>query len=148
MIREPGMHLNEVKDRVCGRIDDARARIIELGETILRHPELGFCEFKTAALAAAVFKSLQLPVREGLAVTGVRAELDTGRPGPTVALLGELDALLAPTHMHADPATGAAHDCGHHAQIAALLGAALGLTDPEVVGSLSGRIVFMAVPAE
>lgn len=142
------MHLNEVKDRVCGRIDDARERIIELGETILRHPELGFCEFKTAALAATVFKSLQLPVREGLAVTGVRAELDTGRPGPTVALLGELDALLAPTHRFADPATGAAHACGHHAQMAALLGAAIGLTEAGVTSALSGKIVFMAVPAE
>lgn len=32
--RESGMHLNEVKDRVCGRIDAARERIIEQGETV------------------------------------------------------------------------------------------------------------------
>jgi amidohydrolase len=48
----------------------------------------------------------------------------------------------------ADPVTGAAHACGHNAQIAGLLGAAMGLLDAGAPEALAGRIVFFAVPAE
>ena len=61
---------------------------------------------------------------------------------------GELDALLVPDHPRANPETGAAHACGHNAQIAGLIGAATALTDPNILRELSGSIVLMAVPAE
>lgn len=48
----------------------------------------------------------------------------------------------------ADPVNGTAHACGHHAQIAAMIGAALALTNEEVQASLSGSVSFFAVPAE
>src|SRR6185295_16678937 len=51
-------------------------------------------------------------------------------------------------HPLADPATGAAHACGHNAQVAGLLGAAMGLLDAQAPAHLAGRVVFMAVPAE
>ena len=59
----------------------------------------------------------------GLAITGVRADA-AGRAGdgPTFALLGELDGLVVPGHPVADPETGAAHACGHNAQVAGMLG--------------------------
>jgi amidohydrolase len=68
--------------------------------------------------------------------------------GPTFALLGELDALVVAGHPEGDPATGAAHACGHNAQVAALLGAAMGLLETSALDHLSGRLVFFAVPAE
>ncbi|MCH8157559.1 MAG: hypothetical protein IID18_07400, partial [Nitrospinae bacterium] len=71
-----------------------------------------------------------------------------GTAGPTLAILGELDSLIVADHPHADPKTGAAHACGHHCQIAMMLGAATALTQSGVLESLSGRIAFMAVPAE
>ena len=71
-----------------------------------------------------------------------------GKPGPTVALMGELDALLVPDHPRANPETGAAHACGHNAQIAGLLGAAAGLSADGVAEQLSGNVGFFAVPAE
>jgi len=82
-------------------------------------------------------------------MTGVRADV-AGRAGtgPTFAVLGELDALVVTGHPVADPQTGAAHACGHNAQVAGLLGAAMGLLDSKAFDHLAGRVVFFAVPAE
>jgi amidohydrolase len=89
-----------------------------------------------------------LDVREGIAKTGLKAILDTGRPGPTVAVICELDSLRVPGHPGADPVTGAAHACGHHTQPGMLLGVLRGLTAPGVLDALSGRVAFIATPAE
>jgi amidohydrolase len=70
------------------------------------------------------------------------------KDGPTFALLGELDGLVVAGHPVADPQTGAAHACGHNAQIAGLLGAAMGLVGAKAFEHLAGRVVFFAVPAE
>jgi amidohydrolase len=139
---------DEVKRRVCEAIDRQSERIISLGETIRRQPELGFKEFKTARLVDETFGSLGLKPRTGLAVTGVRADARGAKDGPTFALLGELDGLVVAGHPIADSDTGAAHACGHNAQIAALLGAAIGLTAARAFEHLAGRVVFFAVPAE
>ena len=81
-------------------------------------------------------------------MTGVRADASGSTPGPTMAVLGELDSLIVGDHPHADPVTNAAHACGHHCQIAMMLGAASALTNSDILQSLAGRIAFMAVPAE
>src|SRR6266478_3195841 len=143
------MMRDDLKRDVWQAIDRRRDDIIGLGEQIRRHPELGFKEFKTSRLVEQTLGKLGLSPRSGLAVTGVRADLP-GRAGdgPTFALLGELDALVVVGHPDADPATGAAHACGHNAQIAGLLGAAMGLMDARAAAHLAGRLVFFAVPAE
>ena len=105
------MNGEELKRRVCDAIDAQRQKILEIGEWTLHHPETAFREEKTSAMVADFFRSLNLPVRTGLAVTGCRADWKGALPGPTVALLGELDAILLPEHPCADPATGAAHAC-------------------------------------
>ena len=138
----------DLKQRVADAIDDRQDEIIAIGETIMGRPELGFKEFETAALVAQTFAELELEHRTGLAITGVSARIDTGRPGPKLALIGELDALTVPGHPREDPTTHAAHACGHNAQIAGLMGAAAALSDPRVQHELSGTIVLMAVPAE
>jgi amidohydrolase len=97
---------------------------------------------------ASKFAELGIPTCGGLALTGVRSELAGGSAGPTLAILGELDSLIVNEHPYADPNTGAAHACGHHCQIGMLFGAVVGLMQPEVLSELSGRLVFMAVPAE
>jgi amidohydrolase len=56
--------------------------------------------------------------------------------------------LIVNEHPFANPKTGAAHACGHHCQIAMMFGAAFGLMQPDILSALSGRLVFMAVPAE
>ncbi len=139
---------DEVKRAVCETIDGKASLIIGLGDNIRRNPELGFKEFKTARLVEETFKELGLSPRGGLALTGVRAEARGVKDGPTFALLGELDGLVVAGHPVADPQTGAAHACGHNAQIAGLLGAATGLLGARAFDHLAGRVVFFAVPAE
>jgi amidohydrolase len=139
---------DELKRKVCETIDGQADRIIGLGETIRKNPELGFKEFKTARLVEDTLRELGLGPRGGLAVTGVRAEARGRGDGPTLALLGELDALVVAGHPVADPTTGAAHACGHNAQVAGLLGAAMGLTGAGAFEHMAGRVVFFAVPAE
>jgi amidohydrolase len=139
---------DQLKRAVCEAIDSHADAIIDLGETILRHPETGFNEVKTAALVAERMSALGLAPRTGLALTGVKGRLAARAPGPRLAFIGELDSLRTSEHPLADPATGAAHSCGHHAQIAGMLGAAVGLTHAKIAEHLAGEIIFFAVPAE
>src|SRR5882762_3211805 len=152
--RHPGarrghMTKDELKQQVYQAIEQRGDEIIGLGEEIRRHPELGFKEVKTARLVEETFKKLGLAPRSGLAMTGVRAEVaGRGGEGPTFAVLGELDALVVAGHPEGDAVTGAAHACGHNAQIAGMLGAAMGLLDAKAFDQLGGRVVFFSVPAE
>ena len=139
---------DELKRRAAEVIDARADELVGIARAILENPEPGFREVKTARLVAGKFAEMGLPARTGLGVTGVRADLPGGSPGPALAVLGELDSLIVNEHPHADAATGAAHACGHHCQVAMMLGAAMALQQPEVLNALSGRLVFMAVPAE
>jgi amidohydrolase len=138
----------ELKRHVCEAIDRRAEQIIKIGETIRHNPELGFKEIKTARLVELTLKELGLSPQTGLALTGVRATMNGAKPGPTLALLGELDGLVVSDHPLADPETGAAHACGHNAQIAGLLGAVMGFLDSKALQHLAGRVVAFAVPAE
>ncbi|MCP3696045.1 MAG: amidohydrolase [Planctomycetaceae bacterium] len=137
-----------LKQTVCQTIDEARDRVVGIGEAIMDAPELGFKEHRTAERVRTTFEDLGLEAESGLAITGVKAILRGGQPGPTVALMGELDALQVPGHPRADAETGAAHACGHNAQIAGLMGAAIGLSQSGIADQLAGNVVFFAVPAE
>jgi len=143
------MTKDELKRRIFEAIDSRADEIIGIGERILKNPEMGFKEVKTAALVHETFQRLGLESRAGLAMTGVRADV-RGRAGegPTFALLGELDGLRVTGHPQADPQTGAAHACGHNAQVAGMLGAAMGLVDAKAFDHLAGRVALFAVPAE
>ena len=138
----------DLKRRAAEIIDAKADELTAIAKTILKNPEPGFRELKTARLVAEQFGALGMQPRSGLAVPGVRADASGTSAGPTLAILGELDSLIVSDHPHADPGTGAAHACGHHCQIAMMLGAATALTNHDVLDNLAGRIAFMAVPAE
>ena len=74
-------------------------------------------------------------------LTGFCTEVDTGREGPTLLIMGELDSIICPSHPESDPETGAVHSCGHNAQCAGLLGVAAALTEPGILDDLSGKIL-------
>jgi len=140
--------LGDVKRAVCEAIDRQSEKIVTVGETIRKSPELGFKEFKTSRLVEETMREIGLQPKGGLAITGVRGEARGKTDGPTFALLGELDGLVVAGHPVADPQTGAAHACGHNAQVAGMLGAAMGLVGAKAFEHLAGRVVFFAVPAE
>lgn len=114
---------------------------------VLAHPETGYQERFASQAVANALESHGYEVTRGLAVTGLSATWDSGLPGPTCVVGGELDALIVPDHPYADPETGAAHACGHHAQLGVLLAiaAAFASSDPSGV---PGRVRFVATPAE
>jgi len=141
-------NVTETKRLVCEEIDRHGEELVAVAKEILAHPEPGFRETRTAGVVAERFRALGLTPREGIALTGVKAHLESGRAGPNIAVMGELDSLIVPGHPHADPETGAAHACGHHCQIASMLGTAVGLMPESILGQLCGTVTFIAVPAE
>ena len=140
--------VDELKATALAAIDRRRDWLIDVAKAILRNPETGFREVKTSRLVSEKLAELGIAHERGIALTGLKGYLTGSSSGPTVALLGELDSIRVPAHPNADPETGAAHACGHHCQPGMMLGAAVGLMAPEVLGSLSGRVALMALPAE
>lgn len=116
-------------------------------------PETGFEERCTAAYVAETLSGLGLPVRTGIATTGVTALLDTGLEGPVVMLRADMDALPvteATGLPFASRHEGRMHACGHDAHMAMLLGAAemLSAIVREEPGRLRGKVLFLFQPAE
>lgn len=142
------MNREELKRKVCEAIDRRQEDMIRVAQTMLSHPELGYRESRTAALVKAELQKLNLPIREGLALTGVEGTLSGKETGPTVVVMGELDSVMEKKSPLADPVTGAAHLCGHHIQVASMLGAAMGLVGAGAAPLLSGRVKFLGCPAE
>jgi amidohydrolase len=137
-----------LKTAISAALDRFRDQLAAFGDDIFSHAEVGFREERTAALVAEQLRALGLTVEERLALTGVKARLRGARPGPTVAVLGELDGLPVPDHPSADPATGVVHACGHNAQLTHVVGVARALVEANATDQLAGDVVLMAVPAE
>ncbi len=140
--------IDGLKARAQAAIDDRSDWLVDIAKTILANPEPGFHEVKTSRFVSDKLDELGIAHESDIALTGLKGYLRGKRPGPTVAVIGELDSLRVLEHPHADPETGAAHACGHHCQIGMMLGAAVGLMIPDVLGELSGNVALIAVPAE
>ncbi|HAL48714.1 MAG TPA: amidohydrolase, partial [Dehalococcoidia bacterium] len=140
--------IEQLKSIAQAAIDERAEWLIEAAQTILANPEPGFLEVKTSRFVSEKLSELGVSHQSGIALTGLKGVIEGGRPGPTVAVIGELDSLRVLEHAHADPETGAAHACGHHCQTPMMLGAAVGLLAPEVMESLAGNVALIAVPAE
>ena len=138
----------ELKNIICQHIERNKEQIIAIGQKIFRNPELGFKEVKTSAIIKETFESLGLKYSDKLALTAVKAHVNGRKSECRVAVIGEMDAVLCPDHKFADANTGAAHSCGHNAQVAAMLGVAIGLIKSGAMEHLDGDVVFMGVPAE
>ncbi len=138
----------EMKAVAQAEIDRRGDELVRIAKTILDNPEPGFREEKTSRLVAETFRGMGVPFQDGIGITGLKGALDSGTPGPTVAVMGELDSLKVLGHPHADPITSAAHACGHHCQIGMMLGVGMGLKAAGVMEGLAGRVALIAVPAE
>lgn len=139
---------DEVKRQVLAAIDAHEAEIKDLGRQIWRNPELGYKERKTAALMQEVFDGLGMRSRTGIAQTGVKGYLPGRSAGGVVAVAGDMDCVVCPEHPDADLETGGAHSCGHHSQVAAVLGTAIALARSGAMRWLDGEVQFLGMPAE
>ena len=129
-------------------VDEHRRLIFDAADFLWKHPETGYREVKSSRYLAEQFRSLGYDLVMAEGITGFYTVIDTGREGPEVLILGELDSIICPAHECADPKTGAVHSCGHHAQCATLLGIAAALKDEKILDKLCGKIRLCAVPAE
>ena len=133
-------------------LEDAQALLPEavtLRRDLHAHPELGLELPRTQAAIVTSLEGLGLSITLGKALSSVTAVLDTGRPGPTVLLRADMDALPMPEDTgeeFASTVDGAMHACGHDAHVAMLVGAAKLLVDRKEM--LKGKVVFMFQPGE
>lgn len=141
-------HLRRELEIISEFTEKNRERILQAFEYIWNHPEVGYKEWKTSEYLEREFERLGYKVQTTRGIPGFIAELDSGREGPCVAIMGELDALMCANHPDANPQTGAVHACGHCIQTSAMLGAAAVLKEEILLEKLSGSVRFVAVPAE
>jgi len=123
--------------------------LVALRRRVHHHPELGFREEQTSALAIQQLCDLGIPVRAGVGRTGVIGEL--GDLGPCIALRADMDALPIQEENpvpYASAVPGVMHACGHDAHVACLIGAAHLLAEEAAAGRLPGRVRFLFQPSE
>lgn len=135
-------------EKINQAVEKHKALILEAERYIWEHPQTGFREFETSRYLEEKFEKLGYNLVKAGDIPGFYAVLDTGKPGPEVLVLGELDSLICPNHKDAQPETGYVHACGHNVQCATILGVAAALKEPGVLDGLCGRIRLCAVPAE
>ena len=140
--------IDELKRRAIEAIENKRRDLVEMGDALLHMPETGFREHRTSAFVKERLEELGLLVRDGIAITGLKAKAEGRSRSKCVGIMGELDALVFPSHIHADRVTGYGHACGHHAQLTMVIGTAIGLIESGVLSELDGDVAFLAVPAE
>lgn len=144
-------------DKVAMLASEVEGEVIEWRRHFHQFPELSNREFNTATRIAEELRKMGLKVDTGIAITGVVAVLEGGKPGPTIGLRADIDALPVvertpipfaskETSEYLGNEVGVMHACGHDTHIAMLLGAAKVLT--QMKDEISGKIVFVFQPAE
>jgi amidohydrolase len=137
--------------------DQLEQKVIEWRRDLHQNPELSNREFRTAKVIAEHLNKLGLDVQTGVAHTGVVGVLVGGKPGPTIALRADMDALpvIEQTDVPFKSTTmseyrgkevGVMHACGHDLHMAMLMGAAEKLAS--IKEQVAGTVVFIFQPAE
>jgi amidohydrolase len=143
--------------RIDASVKPLEARLIEWRRDFHQNPELSNREVRTAQKVEEHLRSLGLEVKTGIAHTGVAAVLRGGKPGPTIALRADMDALpvteladvpfkSTATGEYRGESVGVMHACGHDAHVAILMTVAQALAGMRK--DLPGNILFIFQPAE
>lgn len=133
---------------LCAAVESHRREIFAAERYIWTHAETGFKEWETSAYLEKAFEDMGYSLTRAGNIPGFYTDIDTGRKGPKVLVMAELDAIINFEHPEARENTGAVHACGHNAQCAAMLGIAHALRENGALQDLSGSIRLMLVPAE
>jgi amidohydrolase len=140
---------NDPANRIRDAAEALEPRLVAMRRDIHAHPELAFEETRTAGIVAAELARLGIPHRTKVGRTGVLGVIEGGRPGPTLAIRADMDAL--PIHEetgldYGSTVDGKMHACGHDIHTTTLLGVAGVLKD--LAPMLAGRVVLVFQPAE
>ena len=121
--------MDKIEKKIVEIIDKNREKIINFAKDIYEHPELGYKEERTAQKVLEILKENSEEVKTNLAITGIKGYLKKKNSEDiNVALIGELDAVVSPNNPWADKKTGACHACGHHTQLAGIIGSSISLS--------------------
>lgn len=137
-----------MENRIWNEINSIKNEMINLGESIFENPELGFKEFETNKLICKIFDKYDIAYKNDIAITGIKATLDSGKKGPHIGLLCEIDSVPSTDHKYLGKKDECAHSCGHYAQIGTILGTFIALKESKMINELGGKISFIATPAE
>ncbi len=146
-----------LEKKIQSLTDKLTPELIAIRQDIHCHPELGLQLPRTSAIVAEYFRKLGLEVRTGFAESGVLGILKGGKPGPVVALRGDMDALPITEETDLPFASrdktildgrevGLMHACGHDIHTTMLLGVAAVLS--QMKADLPGTVLFVAQPGE
>ena len=149
--------LSFAQDKVEDLVSHVEPDVIKWRHHFHEFPELSNREFNTAKYIADYLNSLGFEVQTGVAKTGVIAILDSGKPGPVVALRADMDGLPVKEQSNLPYRSEqmgeyngnevpVMHACGHDTHMAMLMGAAKVLS--ELKGELKGKVKFIFQPAE
>ena len=131
---------------IVKNVDAYKQQIAEAERWIWEHPQTGFTEWEAHGYLAEKFQEMGYELVMAGNIPGFYTDVETGKPGPKLCIMGELDALDIAGHP--ESVNGMTHCCGHHAQCAAMLGIAGALKEPGALDGLCGTIRLMIVPAE
>ena len=147
----------DLKQKLQADLDPLMKKVIEWRHDIHEYPELGNREFRTSKKVAEHLVSLGIEVETGIAYTGVVGLIKGGKPGPTIALRADMDALPVTEKTGLSYASvqrtqylgqdvGVMHACGHDAHVAILMGAAEFLAKNKE--HLEGDVMLIFQPTE
>ncbi|MBE9606414.1 amidohydrolase [Acetobacteraceae bacterium H6797] len=140
---------NDPTGQIASAVQAIEPRLVEIRRDLHAHPELGFEEVRTAGVVAAELTRMGVSHRTGIGRTGVLGVIEGSRPGPTLAIRADMDALPIAEETglpYASTEAGKMHACGHDIHTSTLLGVAevlKGLSD-----QIAGRVVLVFQPAE
>jgi amidohydrolase len=143
------MAANDPSRRIREAAETVAPQLIAIRRDIHAHPELAFEETRTAGIVAGELARMAIPHRTGIGRTGVLGVIEGGRPGPTLAIRADMDALPIAEETglpFASTVPGKMHACGHDIHTATLLGVGAVLKD--LAPMLAGRVLLVFQPAE
>lgn len=136
-------------EQIFSKIDEHRDETIQMRRYLHQHPELSFHEYKTAKYIANVYQSLGIPYETEVGGNGIVARLKGGKPGKTICLRADFDALPIQDEKNVpykSTVEGVMHACGHDGHTAVLLTVAKALQT--VQDELPGTVIFLHQHAE
>lgn len=138
--------MNDRQKTLAALVDRHREEALSAERWLWAHPQTGYTEWEADGYLSSRFEEMGYSLTRAGNIPGFYTDIDTGKPGPTIAVMGELDALDIANHP--ESVNGMTHCCGHHAQGAAMLPLAHALKEESALDGLCGKIRLMLVPAE
>ena len=139
-----GDFLNKLLDEISKEIDDRFDEMVDIRRKIHQNAELSFREVETARFVEDFYKDKDVEITSHMGGNGLRVVIDTGRPGKTIALRADFDALPITEETglsFASKNEGVMHACGHDAHTAYLM--VLADIIREKKEKLAGKIVII-----